>query len=221
MRLFEHTENGVIVCQSKLDYIKQELKDFLDGISVEKQLNEQRKKPLPIEWNTRIYNMVELVLRKAETPMPNNEALKITKEEFDELYIEYCELICHIENTVGISYHKDKAEFCRYCAITTQAFEEIRANGDVYQREILNGIDDNIGANLLVTAGNGAIKAKPTELQLTSKSSFGHKMQTTTAKEPTPQTNITVNSFTPLVELENQLARFPKEEKPKRLKGKS
>lgn len=214
MRLFEHTENGVIVCQSKLDYIKQELKDFLDGISVEKQTNEMRKKPLQIEWNTRIYNMVELVLRKAETPMPNNEALQLTKDDFNQLYDEYCELVCYIESTVGISYHKEKAEFCRYCAITPQAFEEIKANGDIYQRETLISIDDNIGANLLVTAGNGAIKAKPTELQLTSKSSFGHRMQTTGAKEVAVVVPITENSFTPLAELQPPVM-------PKRLKGKS
>lgn len=214
MKYFEIADkNGKMKTVSKLEYIKQEMQDFLESLYMQKKGNDTRNKPLPLDFNTRIYNKLETVMLKIEKPMPNSEALSISADTFYDLYIEYCELVCFIENEMAISYHKDKAEFCRYCAITPNAFEQIRIHGDMYQIETLNNIDDNIGANLLITAGNGAIKAKPTELQLTSKSSYGHKMQTTTAKETAVVIPISENSFTPLSELAP-----PK--MPKMLKGK-
>lgn len=214
MKLFEQTnKDGSITAVSKLEYIKSELEEFLNTLSFKNQTNDMRKKPLSIDFNTRIYNKLETVLLKAERPMPNSEALNITADEFYNCYVEYCDLICWIEEKTTISYHKDKAEFCRYCAITPNAFEQIRIHGDIYQIEMLNSIDDNIGANLLITAQNNGIKTKPTELQLTSKSNYGHKMQTTTAKETAVVIPISENSFTPLSELAP-----PK--MPKQLKGK-
>lgn len=221
MRLFEHTENGVIVCQSKLEFVKQELKDFLDGISVEKQLNEQRKKPLPIEFNVRVYHRLETILLKAERPIPNSEALNISADEFYEMYNQYCELCCWIEDTTFISYYKSKPEFCNFCGITTEAFENIRTNGDIYQVQALNDIDVRIANSIVMAAESAEIKGKPAEFRLTAKNGIGHRIQTTTNKEIIPVIPITANSFIPEIELQNQLAQMPEPEKPKRLKGKS
>lgn len=213
MRLFEHTENGVIICQSKLDYIKQELKDFLDGISVEKQLNEQRKKPLPIEFNVRVYHRLETILLKAERPIANSEALNISADEFYEYYNAYCDLCCWIEEQCMISYYKSKPEFCNFVAITTEAFENIRTNGDIYQVQALNDIDVRIANSIVMAAESAEIKGKPAEFRLTAKSGIGHKIQTTTNKEVAVVVPITENSFTPLAELQPPVM-------PKRLKGK-
>lgn len=217
MRLFE-TNNGEFI--PKLDYIKQELKDFLDGISVEKQLNEQRKKPLPIEFNVRVYHRLETILLKAERPIPNSEALNISPDDFYTYYNDYCDLCCWIEDTTFISYYKSKPEFCNYMAITTDAFEEIRTNGTIPQRQALNDIDTRIANSVLMGSENGEINTKSAELRLRSKSGVGHKMQTTGAKEIALVAPIGINDFSPVEDLESQIARMPAPEKPKRLKGK-
>lgn len=202
MRLFEQEgENGIVIYISKLDFIKKELEDFLQGIYFEKQTNDTRKKPLQIEWNVRIYHRLETVLLKAERPIPNNDALNISAEEFYDYYNQYCDLCCWIEDECFISYYKSKPEFCNYCGITTEAFENIRTNGDYHQIEALNDIDTRIANSVLMGSENGEIKAKSAEFRLTAKSGVGHRIQTTGAKETAVVIPITENSFTPLSEL--------------------
>lgn len=216
MRYFEITDkNGNITAVSKLEYIKSEMQDFLSKLFDEKQTNDMRKKPLPIEWNTRIYNRLETVLLKVERPMPNSEALQIGVDEFYNLYNEYCDLCCWIEDKLFISYYKTKPEFCAYCAITTEAFEEIKTNGKPDLREALNDIDTRIANSILISAENAEIKAKPSELRLTAKGGLGHKVQTVNNKEPIPAILITENSFPPI-----QITKMPPAEKPKMIKGK-
>lgn len=216
MRYFEITDkNGNITAVSKLEYIQSEIKDFLSALLKEKETNDMRKKPLPIEWNTRIYNRLETIMLKAERPMANSEALDISANEFYNLYNEYCDLCCWIEDKLFISYYKTKPEFCSYCAITTEAFEEIRTNGKADLREALNDINIRIANSVLMSAENAEIKAKPSELRLTAKGGLGHKVQTVNNKEPIPAILITEHSFPPI-----QIPKMPPAEKPKRLKGK-
>ena len=215
MKMFEKTDDkGMVLYISKLDYIKEEMNDFMLALYSEKRENGERKKPLPIEWNTRIYNRLETVLLKAERPIPNGEALDITAEQFYQYYNEYCDLCCWIEDCLSISYYKNKPEFCAYCAITGEAFENIRLNGDYHQVEALNDIDTRIANSIVMAAENAEVKAKPAEFRLTAKSSIGHRIQTTTAKEPVVVVPITENSFAPLAEIAP-----PKMPKQKQLKG--
>lgn len=216
MKLFEQTnKDGSITAVSKLEYIKSELEEFLNTLSFEKQTNDMRKKPLAIDFNIRIYNKLETVLLKAERPIPNSEALNIMADEFYNLYNEYCELCCYIEDKMTISYYKTKPEFCSYCAITTEAFEEIKMNGEPNKREALNDIDIRIANSVLISAENAEIKAKPSELRLTAKGGLGHKLQTVNNKEPVYYAPITEASFPPII-----ITKMPKAEKPKQLKGK-
>lgn len=216
MKYFEITDtNGNITAVSKLEYIQSEMKELLQCLGVEKQTNDMRKKPLPIEWNTRIYNRLETIMLKAERPMANSEALDISANEFYNLYNEYCDLCCWIEDKLFISYYKTKPEFCSYCAITTEAFEEIRTNGKPDLKEALNDINIRIANSVLMSAENAEIKAKPSELRLTAKGGLGHKVQTVNNKEPIPAVLITEHSFAPI-----QITKMPKAEKPKQLKGK-
>lgn len=218
MKMFEKTDDkGMVLYISKLDYIKEEMNDFMLALYSEKRENEGRKKPLPIEWNTRIYNRLETVLLKAEKPIPNGEALDITAEQFYQYYNEYCDLCCWIEDCLSISYYKNKPEFCAYCAITGEAFETIRMNGDYHQVEALNDIDTRIANSIVMAAENAEVKAKPAEFRLTSKNPLGHRIQTTTSKEPVIAIPITENSFAPLSEI--MPAKFPSTPKQKQLKG--
>ena len=215
MKMFEKTDDkGMVIYISKLDYIKEEMNDFMLALYSEKRDNEERKKPLPIEWKPRVFHRLSSVLQKAERPIPNGEALNITAEQFYQYYDEYCELCCWIEDCLSISYYENKPEFCAYCGITGEAFENIRMNGDRYQMECLNDIDVKISNSFAMGAENGEIKAKPAEFRLTAKSPIGHRIQTTTAKEPVVVVPITENSFAPLAEIAP-----PKMPKQKQLKG--
>lgn len=189
---------------SKLEYIENEMSDFLDKLAVEKQENEMRKKPLPIEFNTRIYNKLELVMLKAESPMSNNEALCISASEFYDLYNEYCELCCWIESKVGIPYYKNKPEFCNYCAITTEAFDTIKTTGgkiDGHQMEAVNDIDTRIANSILVSAENAEIKSKMAEFRLGAKNGLGHRIQTVNNHEPVMVLPIRETDFSPISEI--------------------
>lgn len=212
-KYFDIIEKEENITVSKIEYIQKEMGNFLSCLEYEKQKNDMRNKPLPIDFNTRIYNKLETVMLKAERPMPNSEALNLTADNFYQFYNEYCDLCCYIETKMSISYCKNKPEFCNYCAITTEAFENIKTNGDYHQIEALNDIDTRIANSIVISAENAEIKAKPAEFRLTAKSGIGHRIQTTTAKEQTVVIPISENSFTPLSELAP-----PK--MPKQLKGK-
>jgi hypothetical protein len=215
MKYFEQTDdNGQSKAISKLEFVKNEMSEYISSIIVEKQTNDMRKKPLSIQWNTRIYNKLESVLLKAERPIPNGDALLITAEQFYEYYNEYCDLCCWIEDRLFISYNKTKPEFCAYCAITSEAFENIKINGDYHQTEALNDIDTRIANSILMSAEKSELKSVPAEFRLTAKSGLGHKIQTTNNKEPVVVLPVTENSFTPLSEL-----MPPK--MPKQIKGKT
>lgn len=209
--------DGTITAVCKLEYIQTLLEEFLDKLAIEKATNDMRKKPLPIEWNVRIYNKLESVLTKTETPIANSEAVKLTSNQFYQWYGEYCDLVCYIEEKMQLSYQKNKQEFCSYCAITADAFEMIKKDGDKEQMQALNDIDNKLANVLFVSAERGDIKAKPAEIHLTSKSNIGHKMQTVNNKEIMLPVSISERDFASEYDLKRQIAKMPT---PKQLKGK-
>lgn len=187
---------------TKLDAIKHEMTEYVEKMKVERQENLLRKKPLKIEWNRRLYNRLALVMRKIEKPMPNSAAQKITGEQFNTWYDDYCELCCWIEDEMQISYDQTKPEYCNFCGITGEAFEYIKLNGDKYQVEALNNIDTLIANGVLMAAEKGEIKANPAQTRLSAKSPIGHRMQTVNNHEVAIIAIKSENSFTPRSELE-------------------
>lgn len=189
---------------SKLEYIENEMSDFLDKLAIEKQENEMRKKPLPIEFNTRIYHKLMLVMSKTERPMSNNEALNITAQEFYDFYDEYCELCCWIEDKIGIAHNQNISEFCAYCAITADAFGTIKKTGgkiDGHQMEAALDISDKIANSVIVAGESGEIKSKMAEYRLAAKSPIGHQMATVNNHEPVMVLPIRETDFSPISEI--------------------
>ncbi|MCM1441159.1 MAG: hypothetical protein NC131_18450, partial [Roseburia sp.] len=136
LQYIEYTNaDGTTEQLSKLEAVKREMGDFLDNLLQQLEENEKQKKPRKIAWKPRIYNKLESVLLSLECPMENAVALKITAHELYACYNQYCKLCCWIEEKVGISYNKDKPEFCSFCGITTTAFSEFKTKGDPHQRE--------------------------------------------------------------------------------------
>lgn len=208
----EVDDNGVQKTISKLEKIKEEMQSFLDNVREQREANNKRAKPLAIKWNTRISRKLESVLLKLELPVSNNEAQTFKAEQFYKWYIEYSDLICFIEETANIPYNKTKPEFCNFCGITGEAFEFIKINGDMYQREALDDIDNRILNDILSSAENAEIKARPAMTRMTAKSPVGHRLQTTTNNEPKIVIPISASQYTPPEE-------FDMPEVPKKLKN--
>lgn len=194
-------DDGTTEQVSKLQRIKEVLQDFIAGIANEKAANEERKKPLNIDFGTRIHNRLALVLQMLETPLIKADGLKMSAEELNECYIQYCELCCWIEDSIKSAFIQNKPEFCSFAAITTATFEEFKDLGDYHQREVVCDIEDKIANGFAVAAENSDIKSNAAWERLHAKSSIGHRIQSTTAKEPVVTIPVTANSFTPLSEL--------------------
>lgn len=196
---------------NKLQAVQAEMQEFLENLARQKQENEERKKPLKIEWYPRIYNKLESVLLKLERPMTNDNALKVmSADKLYECYDMYCDLCCWIESIVGISYYKSKPEFCSFAGITTTAFANYVTDGDPHQREAIDDIDTRIANSVQMAAENSEIKSTSAEFRLTAKNGMGHKIQTTTAHEFIPVPPVTPNSFTPVAEIMSGVAQMPK-----------
>lgn len=220
LQYFEYTnKDGTTEQLSKLEAVKREMDAFLDNIAMQKTENEERKKPLKIEWKPRIYDKLESVLLSLECPMENAVALKISAVELYACYNQYCELCCWIEEKVGISYNKDKPEFCSFCGITTTAFSEFKTKGDPHQREAADDIETRISNSVQIAMENSDIKSAAGELRQRSKSGIGHSMQTTTAHEPVVAIPVTPNSFTPVTEILSNVAVMPQLESGKKRKN--
>lgn len=183
----------------KLEAVKEEMQEFIDKIKRAQTLNELREKPRKIEWNTRIYSRLEFVLLRLQRPMPYSEAQLLTADDLYEIYAQYCDLCCWIEDETNIAFYKNKSMFCYFAAITTEAFEKLKGDGgDPNQREALNNIEDRLVESLQMAAENGQTKGKPSEFHMTSKGRTGYKIQTTTAHEPIIAIPVTNKSFTPI-----------------------
>lgn len=207
---YEH-KGGTVDRLNKFQAVQAEMQEFLNNLSEQKAENEERKKPLKIEWYPRIYNKLESVLLKLERPMTNDNALKVmSADKLYECYDMYCDLCCWIESIVGISYYKSKPEFCSFAGITTTAFANYVTDGDPHQREAVDDIDTRIANSVQMAAENSEIKSTSAEFRLTAKNGMGHKIQTTTAHEPVAVIPITPNSFTPVSEILSGVAQMPK-----------
>lgn len=204
-------KDGTTERMSKLQAVQAELEPFLDEIARQKEENEERKKPLKIEWKPRIYSKIESVLIKLERPLPNAEALNImTAENLYKCYDAYCELCCWIEEQVGISYNKDKPEFCNFAAITTTSFSKFKTEGDPHQREAADDIETRISNSVQIAMENSDIKSTAGQFRQVAKSGIGHSTQVTTAHEPVIAIPVTNNSFTPMSEYLSSVAVMPK-----------
>lgn len=204
-------KDGTIERLSKLQAVQAELEPFLKDIAQQMEDNEAQKKPRKIAWKPRIYSKVESVLIKLERPMPNDQAIKImSADELYKCYDQYCELCCWIEDKVGISYNKDKPEFCNFAAITTTAFSKFKLEGDPHQREAADDIETRISNSVQIAMENSDIKSTAGQFRQVAKSGIGHSTQVTTAHEPVAVIPITPNSFRPVEELLSGVAQMPK-----------
>lgn len=203
-------EDCTITWQNKLQAVQTELEPFLDEIAQQMAINEALKKPRKIAWKPRIYSKVESVLIKLERPIPNSEALNISADNLYYYYEQYCELCCWIESKVGISYNKDKPEFCNFAAITATAFSKFKTEGDPHLREAADDIETRISNSVQVAMENSDIKSTAGQFRQVAKSGIGHSTQVTTAHEPVAVIPITPNSFTPVAELTSSIAVMPK-----------
>ena len=216
--MFESIEythkDGTTERMSKLQSVQAELEPFLDEIARQKADNEERKKPLKIEWKPRIYSKIESVLIKLERPMSNADAINIMDaESLYKCYDMYCELCCWIESKVGISYNKDKPEFCNFAAITTTAFSKFKTEGDPHQREAADDIETRISNSVQIAMENSDIKSTAGQFRQVAKSGIGHSTQVTTAHEPVIAIPVTNNSFRSTAELMSNLAVLPEPQK--------
>lgn len=213
--MFESIEykhkDGTIEQMNKLQAVQAELEPFLDEIAEQMTENEKLKKPRKIAWKPRIYSKVESVLIKLERPMPNSDTFNImTAENLYKCYEMYCELCCWIESKVGISYNKDKPEFCNFAAITTTAFSKFKTEGDPHQREAADDIETRISNSVQIAMENSDIKSTAGQFRQVAKSGIGHSTQVTTAHEPVLAIPVTNNSFTPVEEIMSTVAVMPK-----------
>lgn len=149
---------------------------------------------------------------KFERPVSNSEALSImTGDVLYACYDQYCDLCCWIESVVGISYYKNKPEFCRYCGITTTAFSTLVTEGDPKQREAVDDIDTSISNSIQMAAESSEIKSTAAEFRQTAKSGIGHRTQTTTAHEPIIAIPVTPNSFKKVDDYLSEIAVIPEQ----------
>ena len=207
-------KDGTVEQMNKLQAVQAELELFLDDIARQMDENEQLKKPRKIAWKPRIYSKIESVLIKLERPMSNADTLKVMKaDELYKCYDMYCELCCWIESKVGISYNKDKPEFCNFAAITTTAFSKFKTEGDPHQREAADDIETRISNSVQIAMENSDIKSTAGQFRQVAKSGSGHSTQVTTAHEPVIAIPVTNNSFRSIGELTSNLAVMPEPQK--------
>ena len=207
-------KDGTVEQMNKLQAVQAELEPFLDDIARQIDENEQLKKPRKIAWKPRIYSKVESVLIKLERPMPNANALIIMDADYlYRCYDMYCELCCWIESKVGISYNKDKPEFCNFAAITTTAFSKFKTEGDPRQRETADDIETRISNSVQIAMENSDIKSTAGQFRQVAKSGIGHSTQVTTAHEAIPVIPITNNTFRPVAEIMSTVAVMPEPQK--------
>lgn len=198
---------------NKLQAVQAELEPFLDGIARQMDENDELKKPRKIAWKPRIYSKIESVLIKLERPMSNALALEMSAEQLYECYDMYCELCCWIEEKTGISYNKDKPEFCNFAAITTSAFSKLKIEGSPDTREAAEDIDTRISNSVQIAMENSDIKSTAGQFRQVAKSGIGHSTQVTTAHEPILAVPVTNNTFTPISAYVEQLAVMPNQRK--------
>ncbi|MCM1437814.1 MAG: hypothetical protein NC131_01190 [Roseburia sp.] len=214
LQYIEYTNaDGTTEQLSKLEAVKRKMDGFLDNLLQQLEENEKQKKPRKIAWKPRIYNKLESVLLSLECPMENALALKITAQELYACYNQYCKLCCWIEEKVGISYNKDKPEFCAFCGITGTAFSEFKTKGDPHQREAADDIDTRISNCIQIAMESSDIKSNAGQFRQTAKTPIGHSVQVTTAHEPVAVIPVTPNSFRSTAELMSNLAVLPDNER--------
>lgn len=201
--------DGTTERMNKLQAVQAELEPFLDDIAKEKAINEERKKPLNVDFGTRIHNRLGNVLKKFELPMSNSAALEMSAEQLYKCYIDYCELCCWIEDRVHIAFIPNKPEFCNFSAITTTAFSKFKTEGDPRQREAADDIEVQFSNSTQIAMENCDIKSTAGQFRQVAKSGIGHSTQVTTAHEVVPVIPITNNSFRPVTEYVEQLAVMP------------
>lgn len=185
----------------KLEAVKEDMQDFIDKIKQAQELNEQRLKPRKIKWNTRIGSRLECVLLKLQRPMLHEEALALSADELYQMYDDYSELCCWIEEETDIAYYKTKPEFCNFASITTNSFEQLKIDGDPAQREVVKDIDVRLSNSLQMASENNEIKSGAAEFRQRSKSGIGYKVQTTTAKEQVIAIPVSAKNFTPIEQI--------------------
>lgn len=201
--------DGTTERMNKLQAVQAELEPFLDDIAQQMRENDELKKPRKIAWKPRIYSRLESVLIKLERPMSNALALEMTAEQLYECYDMYCELCCWIEEKTGISYNKDKIEFCNFTGITATALKKLKEESSPRQMEAADEIWNRLSNSLNVATENGDIKTTAGQFKQIAKSPIGYNTQVTTAHDFTPTPPVTNNSFTPISEYTAQLAVMP------------
>ena len=216
--MFESIEythkDGTVEKMSKLQAVQAELEPFLDGILEEKTSNEARKKPLNIDFGTRIHNRLGNVLKKVELPMSNaNTLIVMTADNLYKSYIDYCDLCCWIEDKVKIAFIPNKPEFCNFAGITPTAFSKFKTEGDPHQREAADDIEIQLSNSTQIAMENSDIKSTAGQFRQVAKSGIGHSTQVTTAHEPVIATPVTNNSFRSTAELLSNVAVLPEPQK--------
>lgn len=198
----EQRQGESLVKVPKLDALKNILTPFLEQLQAEKEENDALKKPKKIPFNARIYQKLESVLLRFELPITNADALELfTADALYSAYADYCDLCCFIEDFLNIAYNKNKPEFCAFCAITVDAFEKIKREGDYHQREAASDIDNRIANSIQVATECNEIRAGSARFRLTAKSGIGHRIATTGTTEQIINIPMGANAFTPLDEL--------------------
>jgi len=157
---------------SKSEKLKADLQGAMNLIYDSITINNERKKPININWQIKIKNELYPKLNKYPT-MRDEKALALTAKELNDIFSDFLELIAWISNTY--EFVPSKQIFCAFACITVSAYNNLMKNGEEEVKETMDKIENYLFDSIFSGAEGGTQKETSSMVRAKAKV-MGHEI---------------------------------------------
>ncbi len=148
-----------------LEYCKRQMQKTLDRVVYEQQQNNERKKPLQLSFNNRIFSSLMQIFLQ-EQHLSNEEALCLSADQIRAALLDFTSLIGWINETVD--YVPSKQLFAAFTGITISAYNDLLASDNKDVSEQMQIVEDYIVGHNVEGAKDRAVDPGMTRFYLST-----------------------------------------------------
>lgn len=144
----------------KYDRVTNLLREKLENIALKIAQNEQREKPIKLNFNSQISNWLNVLLQK-EPKLKYSDAIELDGETLQVYYDKFLELLMFIYDYAP-EYVPSKIVFSSWCGFTTDVYNKLRYGTNSEIVDILSHADDLFVETNWASAQSGISREKST-----------------------------------------------------------
>ena len=124
-----------------LEYCQREMQKTIDRILFEREQNNERKRPLALTFNNRIFSALMQIFL-SEPHLTDDQALCLTAEQIRTALLDFSSLISWINSSVD--YVPSKQLFAGFVGITVSAYNDLLGSENKAVAEEMQCVEDYI-----------------------------------------------------------------------------